>query len=95
VTGIPELARLLSTSATVGSFDSGGESEAWALAHALIDMRDAFETINHELLERLVTLTDDDAIHACLLDIGEELRHVLYHIDDSNFFAYLRDARSE
>ena len=34
---------------------------------------------------------NSEQLNDVLLDIGEELRHVLYHIRDPKFFSYLYD----
>ncbi len=44
-------------------------------------------------VERLTVLDDvlAESKVAVLMDIGEELRHVLYHVRDPEYYAYLRD----
>jgi hypothetical protein len=47
------------------------------------------------LLPRLLNDSlEPDELNEVLLDIGEELRHVLYHIRDPKFFGYLIDGDS-
>jgi len=36
-----------------------------------------------------------EELNEVLLDIGEELRHILYHIKDPRFFGYLTDDGGE
>jgi SUMO ligase MMS21 Smc5/6 complex component len=80
---------------SVSQFDQPGEPQASTLAHSLTDLEKSFREILETQLPRL---TDEslspDQLNDVLLDIGEELRHVLYHIKDPKFFDYLieRDA---
>ena len=64
--------------------------ESWALAHALSEFERSFDRIAGQLLPQLVQETGPDAIVDCLHAIGEELRHISWHINDSNYYSYLR-----
>lgn len=82
------LARKLAEVASVSKF--GGE-EAGTLAHAFGDLEESFLRFLDDLLPRLVeTDLTPDEIESVLLEIGEELRHVLYHVADPQFYAYLQ-----
>lgn len=86
------LAKRLDGCEKVRRYDTTEEKQAWTLAHNLLDLAESFRTFLDEQLPRLqVESLDSDQMHALLLDIGEEFRHVLYHIRDSTFYAYLRD----
>jgi hypothetical protein len=90
VKGVTALAEKLSACADVTKFDEGEEREAWALAHALSDLEEAFVKIMDEQLPSLIErdLTPSE-IYELLLDIGETLRHIIYHIRDPKFYGYL------
>jgi hypothetical protein len=82
------LARLKS----VSQFDQPGEPQAATLAHSLTDLERSLREILEALLPRLLDESlASDQLYDVLLDIGEELRHVLYHIKDPKFFDYLTD----
>jgi hypothetical protein len=82
------LARLKS----VSQFDKPGEPQAATLAHSLTDLEKSFREVLETLLPRLLDKSlESDQLNDVLLDIGEELRHVLYHIKDPKFFDYLVD----
>jgi hypothetical protein len=86
------LAERLNRCDSVTRFDADGRKEAWTLALTLLDLAESFRTYLDEQLPRLTDEElDCEEIQGVLLDIGEELRHVLYHIRDPRFFAYLRD----
>ena len=77
---------------TVSQFDQPGEPQAATLAHSLTDLEKSFREILDALLPKLLNESlDSDQLNDTLLDIGEELRHVLYHIKDPKFFGYLID----
>lgn len=77
---------------SVSQFDQPGEPQAATLAHSLTDLEKSFREIVETLLPRLLDESlASDQLNDVLLDIGEELRHVLYHIKDPKFFGYLTD----
>jgi hypothetical protein len=83
-----KLARKLAGAAAVSRY---GDEEAWTLAHAFGDLEESFLQFLDDLLPRL--LKDDltaEEIESLLLDVGEEFRHILYHLADPQFYAYLR-----
>lgn len=89
------LAEHLATCPEVTRFDQGREREAWALAHSFADLESSFRRILEEQLPRL---TGEELpprqIYSLLLDNGEELRHILYHVKDPKFYGYLQDEPS-
>jgi len=90
VNAIKELANRLSKCYAVSKFDKKGHSEAWTLAHALSDLEQSFRRILDVQLMRLSgEELNESEINDLLLEIGEELRHILYHIRDSEFYKYL------
>jgi hypothetical protein len=74
----------------VSQFDSPGEPQAETLVHSLTDLEKSFREILDVLLPKLLSESlDSDEINDVLLDIGEELRHVLYHIRDPKYFSHV------
>ncbi|HEU5259118.1 MAG TPA: hypothetical protein VFU28_24190 [Vicinamibacterales bacterium] len=87
-----ELAERLNTCDQVKRYDTAEEKQAWTLAHNLLDLAESCQALLSDLLPKLREgEPDSDRLNTVLLEIGEELRHVLYHIRDSEFYAYLRD----
>ena len=84
------LAERLAQCKEVTRFDAGEEREAWTLAHAFGDLEESFRRFLEEQLPRLTNgqLTGPET-HDLLLEIGEEFRHILYHIKDPKFYRYL------
>ena len=81
---LKRVAEQLQQSEEVRRHDKADEKEAWTLAHAFLDLADSFKVFTEDYLTRLKT--DDlseEQVNALLVDIGEEFRHILYHIRDS------------
>ena len=76
----------------VKEYDTPDEKQAWMLAHNLLDLEESFQTFLDQQLPKLEKEElNSDQINDILFEIGEELRHVLYHIRDAEFYSYLRD----
>ncbi len=85
---LKELAEKLQGYSFVSKFDDD-EPEAWRLAHSLCDVEESLNEILNKFLPVLRKSDDAEAINEALLDIGEEFRHILYHIKDPKFYRYL------
>lgn len=85
------LAEVLSRCEQVTRYDTPTEKQAWTLAHTLLDLAESFRAFLDHQLPRLrdERLTSDD-LYETLLEIGEELRHIVYHVRDPEFYGYLR-----
>jgi hypothetical protein len=86
------LARRLSECASIAKYDEGEHKEAWALAHALYDMEASSKTIQELVAKLSHEVTNEDEIKDLLLDVGEELRQILWHVSHLRFFGYLTEA---
>ncbi len=86
------LAERLNRCAHVTRYDTAQEKQAWVLAHSLLDLAESFSRFLDEQLPRVrdARLSCDE-VHDALIEIGEEFRHILYHVRDPSFYAYLRD----
>ena len=76
----------------VTKYSTSEENQADTLANSFLDIENALNVIIKEQIPRLY-LNDLDAndVDDLILDIGEELRHILYHIYDTKVYGYLRD----
>lgn len=84
------LAAKLSQVPEVCRYDDKGEKEAETVVHALADLEQSFRRILDDQLPRLIEAPPTPSVlHDLLLEIGEELRHIQYHIRDPKFFQYL------
>lgn len=84
------LAEKLSRVPEVSSLDSGNEKEAETLTHAFADLETSFRVFLDQHLPRLLALeAEAEEINDVLIEIGEELRHILYHIRDPKYYRYL------
>lgn len=85
-----ELADRLANAPSVSQFDLPDEPQGGTIAHALSDFEDSFSVVLNELLPKLLDETKSaEELDDLLLDVGEELRHILYHIKDTRYFGYL------
>jgi hypothetical protein len=89
---VSRLADILDRSRKVTTFDSEKEKEAHRLAYSLGDIEESV-TKFLELLPRLMNeaLTPAD-IEELLHEIGEEFRHIDYHMRDPRYFRYIFEA---
>ena len=87
---VKALAEHLAQCPQVTRWDHGEDVEAWTIAHAFADLEKSFTTFLHTHLSALMRegLTPSQ-IHDVLLDIGDEFRHILYHIRDPKFYRYV------
>ena len=86
---IKSLAKKLSKSKKVNRYNHG-EEEASTLSHGFSDLEKSFKIFIEELLPKLLKEDiSEEEIDEILWDIGDEFRHILYHIKDSKYFGYL------
>lgn len=82
-TAVKRVAERLSQCPEVTKYDQGEEKEAGVLAHSFGDLEESCSVFLNEHLPKLL---DEQATVAelceVLFEIGEEFRHILYHIHD-------------
>jgi len=80
----------LRKSKKINSYDSLEEREADTVAHALLDMLESFKTVSNFVTKLNESKLTEEEVDELLLDVGEELRHIIYHVDDMKFYSYLK-----
>jgi hypothetical protein len=88
---VAHLANRLSRCSEVTRYDAGEYKEAWALAGSFADLEGSFRALLDEQFPKLAQgdLSPSDT-YDLLLDIGEEFRHILYHmLEQQKFYKYL------
>jgi hypothetical protein len=71
--------------------DTNEDHQASTMAHGFLDIEESLKKLSDEYLPTLEKGdATDEQLDELLFDIGEELRHVLYHINDMAFYSYLR-----
>lgn len=84
------LTEKLSRCSLVVRLNTMEDHEPSTLAHAFVDLEESFRKFVDELLPKLLSEElDEEEIRLILHDIGEEFRHILYHIKDPRYFDYL------
>lgn len=83
----------LDVCAQIRKYDTSDEKQAWTLAHTFLDLAESFRKFLDQQLPKLEKGTMNcEEMNDLLLEIGEEFRHILYHIQDPAFYAYLRES---
>lgn len=90
---LARLAKVLELSPAVRGKNRHGENESETLAAALAGIEESSSRVLDDLVPRLIAATDGDVVTNLLHDIGEELRHVIYHSRDAERWRYLFDDR--
>jgi hypothetical protein len=93
---VKALAERLAQCPDIIKYDRGNEREAWVLAISFAELESSFKRFLHEQLPKLTDEQGEPSdVYDVLLDIGEEFRHIMYHIRDPKFYRYLDEARSD
>jgi hypothetical protein len=88
---ISKLADRLSQCPQVTRFDSGEHREAASLAYAFSELEESFDRFTATYFPALLNEhASPPEIYDVLHEVGEELRHILYHITQLRFYGYLR-----
>lgn len=76
----------------VRSYDSIEEPESHVMAFSFLEIEESCKKLIRNYFPALYsgTLSEED-INDLLLDIGEEFRHIMYHINDMRFYQYLKE----
>lgn len=83
------LAERLAKCPEVTQFDDGNHKEAQFLADSFGDLESSFREFLDEKLPKLVS-SEGEELSGQLFEIGEDLRHILYHIlEHQKFYSYL------
>jgi hypothetical protein len=83
------LAQKLQVVPQVHALDATDEPGGWGLAYSLMEIDESLSRFRELLARVKADNLDAGELHGLLIDIGEELRHVLYHVKDSQFYGYL------
>jgi hypothetical protein len=66
------------------------ENQADTIANALIDIEISLQKIREAVSKLYLEKLREEEVDDLILDIGEELRHILYHINDTKVYDYLK-----
>jgi hypothetical protein len=76
----------------VTRYDTSAEKQAANLAYDFLDLAESFRTfLNEQLPKRRDESLSCAELDDVLTDIGEEFRHIVWHIHNAEFYAYLRE----
>jgi hypothetical protein len=87
---VVRLATALDSLLSMRKFRQDGEPAGWNIAHGLADIEQSCKAIVDERLPALLAAAGNPVeCQEVLLQIGEDLRHILYHTRDIRFFRYI------
>ena len=73
----------------------GDETLASETAFSIIEIQESMNLCLNELFPKLMDRSLNEAdLEELLLDIGEEFRHILYHINDMTLYDHLHDSNN-
>jgi hypothetical protein len=67
------------------------ENQADTLANALIDIEESMRLLDHQIAKLYLNDLAEGEIINLIHGIGEELRHILYHVKDTKVYDYLKE----
>ena len=87
---VESLRELSKNLARLSSVNKYGDEETWGLADDFVDLEKSFLPILEDFFPKLLNdnLSPED-LENVLFDIGDEFRHIAYHIGRSSFYRYL------
>ena len=88
------LSERLSSIASVNRFDTPDEPQGVTIAHAVADIQRSCHDVLEVIMPQLIAASSVTDIEDALTDLGEELRHILYHVRDTRYFSYLTEVAS-
>ncbi len=86
---LKKLSEKLSKVPRVCRYDTEEEPQCWSLAHMLTEFKQCSESINNEIVPKILEAKNNEEIEDQLIDIGEEFRFIEYLIQNSRFFDYI------
>ena len=93
---VNDLAERLAKCEKVSKCDEGVDVEGGSLAHSFHDLEESFRELLEVHFPKLMSKDlKPEEIENVLFDIGEEFRHILYHIRDPKTYRYLLDTLRE
>ena len=76
----------------VKKYSTPDEDQAAVLAYSLLDIEEAAgKIINDHIPKLYLANLNADEVDDLVLEIGEELRHLLYHVYDTKVYDYLKE----
>lgn len=86
---ITRLVETLKRCPAISRLSTDSKSEPEALAHAVADIGSTAEKMQTEIIPKLLSSPGAPEVEDLLHQLREELRHVLYHIKDTEYFSVL------
>lgn len=92
---IEKLAERLSRLSIITENNNDKNKEEWTIAYSFADLEESFTKFLEDFLPKIQQAKlSDEELKNILLDIGEEFRHILYHINSMEYYNYLRETET-
>ncbi|WP_138484934.1 hypothetical protein [Dyadobacter bucti] len=86
----------LERSSILNKLSTKEDNQIDTLANALIDIEESLKkVINEHIPHFYQNELSEEEVEDIIFDIGEELRHLLYHINDTKVYNYLKPNSSD
>lgn len=93
---VTSLGLRLSNLSGIRKYDTGAYSESQTLARTFAELEESFRKYLDDQLPRLLDPdAEADELFELLIDIGENYRHIIYHILDPRFYKHLFPLRED
>jgi hypothetical protein len=67
------------------------DEEAWQIATGIADIEESTHRLFGEIVPRLLRAESEEEASGLLELVGEEYRHIMYHIRDTKLFDFIAD----
>jgi hypothetical protein len=83
------LATVLAVLPAISKVGTAQEPGAWIVAYALADIVDTCSRLTAHVESLKSHSLTPEAVHTAVVEIGEDLRHILYQVQASRYYDYL------
>ena len=88
---INKLEQMFQSMESITKFNTNAQNESNTLAYSFAEIEKTLHMLinNFNSLKKLSFENNEKEVEDILHDIGEDFRHILYHIHDSKYYGYL------
>jgi hypothetical protein len=83
------VAKNLAKKKNLTSNKDSNEDQIQTMSHGLVDIEEAIKGMDVLIKKLYMTVLSEDEVDEILTDIGDDLRHLIYHVRDMEYYEYL------
>lgn len=87
---VKKLAKYLKDHKKISALSLEDEPGEWNVAYSFVELEESLQK-TLDLLRKLMEEQPEKTLEDILLELGEEFRHIIYHIRDNRYYSYLFD----